>query len=161
MKQVAVKRFAQTLRAGERTNQRNASSVDGGNGGEVGRRADRADQRKHLVLFNQCLDGGYGLFRLVAVITRDQLERATVDAAGRVHGIEVRQHAQLHAFAQLGSGTGLGRKLPDTDFSVGNADFRRKGGQAEKSQQQCASAQQACEIHRECLQKKCLTGWFP
>src|SRR5204862_109928 len=62
----------------------------------IRRRTDRAVEEQDLVAFDKAARHLHGLRRAVAVVERDQLDLATVDAARLAHGLEVGSAGRAH-----------------------------------------------------------------
>jgi len=121
---VAERCVAQEAGAGERTDERNLA-LGGDRLGCLGcRGADGADQSEDLVVVDQFLDLGNRLVGLVAVIVADQLNRASVYAAGRIDLGESRVEASAHSCSQRRCRSLKRRRLAKHDLGIGNAVFR-------------------------------------
>ncbi|MCY1546949.1 hypothetical protein D9M68_829790 [compost metagenome] len=130
---VAVERFAQRLRAGERREERHLGGGGQRQGGQARGRADVAKQGEHVVGDELAGVGGAAL-GLVAVVQPLDLDRAAVDPAFGVDRVEVGLRAQMELQAQLHGRAGEGCGLPQDDAGVGQGGALRAGGCAPGSQ---------------------------
>ena len=91
---------------------------------QVVRRPERVEQREHLVLLDQAADVGHRALRLVAVVERDELDLAPVDAALGVLGREARLGARRDARVRRRRAAERVRAA-ELDRRVGDARRRR------------------------------------
>jgi hypothetical protein len=86
----------------------------------VGRRAQRVVGAQHLVLLDQLADHFDGLGRAVAVVERDELDHAAVDAAPVIDALPVGLFALAdHTVGRRRPAVGIG--VTDLDLLVGRA----------------------------------------
>ena len=110
---VAVKRFAQTLRPGKGANEGDFCLGEDRQR-RVGRgRADIAEQGEYFFFVDQFPGVGGGFVGLVAVIQRDQFDLAPVDATGFVNGVEIGFGPGFHFLAEFLRRAGLRGRLAD------------------------------------------------
>jgi hypothetical protein len=100
-------------------------------------RAERAEHQSHVVLLDQPPGVLDRLGRAVAVIQRDEVDAALVDAAAVVEHL----HVGGFGLADLGQGRrrpAVGHDVADLDFVVGGAGDRRKHQHRRRAQQRSA-----------------------
>ena len=91
---------------------------------QVVRRPERVEQREHLVLLDQPADVGHRALRLVAVVERDELDLAPVDATRCVLGLEARLGSRGDARVRRSRAAERVRAA-ELDRRVGDAGRRR------------------------------------
>ena len=117
-------------------------AVDGG----VGRGAERLEEKRHLFLLDQLADLLDRARRAVAVIQRDEVDLAPLDAAHLVHHREIGRDG-LADGAVNRSRARIGVGVADLDGRVGDAGhvggLRRPG----KQRRRCSGGQQFLDVH--------------
>jgi hypothetical protein len=121
---VAVERIAEKFRARERTDEGHLGGSRDWLAGFRRRRSHSAHQRENLVVIDCLVRGFDGLFGLVAVVNRLELELAAINAAGPVGFLKCCKNTLAHSLAQRLRRAIERRDLSEEDAVFGYAVFR-------------------------------------
>ncbi len=144
---VAVERRAQELGAGERPDERHARFGEDRQRRRARRRADVGEEQEHAILLDQLLGVLGGKLRLVLVVERLHLDPPAVDAALRIHVVQVELRAVAHLDAELGRRSRERGRLPDQDRGRRDAVLRLRSGD-HRARGECRRGAHQKVLHR-------------